>query len=137
MRGGGVYAASQTTLLQMKRNEESLLIRLSDFSSAASFCFQRQHFGFLFTAAGGMWHVAALKCLLLLNHRVDYIFLLDHGAHTERIPLNPMLGAYAATQTTLLRTKRLNKTPSPIFVYLCVLCFQRQPYGFFIFIKIN
>ena len=41
-------------------------------------------------------------------------------------------GAYAALQTTVLHMKRLSKTESPIFVLLCVLCFQRQ--SFFTFI---
>ena len=31
-------------------------------------------------------------------------------------------------QTTVLHMKRLNQTESPIFVILCVLCFQRQSY---------
>ena len=31
------------------------------------------------------------------------------------------LGAYAASQTTVLHMKRLNQTESPIFVILCVL----------------
>ena len=30
-------------------------------------------------------------------------------------------------QCTVLHMKRLNQTESPIFVILCVLCFQRQP----------
>ena len=29
------------------------------------------------------------------------------------------------SQTTVLHMKRLNQTESPIFVILCVLCFQR------------
>ena len=46
---------------------------------------------------------------------------------------------YAASQTmlfetTLLYMKRLNKTKSPIFVLLCGLCFQRQPFGFILVI---
>ena len=36
--------------------------------------------------------------------------------------------AYAASQTTVLHMKRLNQTESPIFVNLCVLCFQRQSF---------
>ena len=36
------------------------------------------------------------------------------------------LGAYAVLPTTVLHMKRLNQTESPIFVILCVLCFQRQ-----------
>ena len=40
---------------------------------------------------------------------------------------------YAPSQTTVLPMKRLNQTESPIFVILCVLCFQRQ--SFFTFIK--
>ena len=41
-------------------------------------------------------------------------------------------GAYAASQTTVLHMKRLNQTDYPIFVILCILCFQRQ--SFFTFI---
>ena len=37
-------------------------------------------------------------------------------------------GAYAASQTTVLHMKKLNQTESPIFVILCVLCFQRQSF---------
>ena len=36
--------------------------------------------------------------------------------------------AYADVQTTVLHMKRLNETESPIFVILCVLCFQRQSF---------
>ena len=42
------------------------------------------------------------------------------------------LRAYAASQTTVLHMKRLNQTDSPIFVILCVLCFQRQIFFTFI-----
>ena len=41
-------------------------------------------------------------------------------------------GAYSASQTTMLHMKRLNQTESPIFVILCVLCFQRQYFFTFI-----
>ena len=41
-------------------------------------------------------------------------------------------GAYAALKTAKLYMKRLNKTESPIFVLLCVLCIQRQPFRFVI-----
>ena len=34
--------------------------------------------------------------------------------------------AYAASQSTVLHMKRLNQTEYPIFVILCVLCFQRR-----------
>ena len=40
------------------------------------------------------------------------------------------VGDYAASQTILLHMKRLNKTESPIFVLLCVLCFKRQHFRF-------
>ena len=36
--------------------------------------------------------------------------------------------SYAASQTTLLHMKILDKTESLIFVIFCVLCFQRQPF---------
>ena len=42
-------------------------------------------------------------------------------------------GAYAASQTTMLHMKRLSQTESPIFVILCVLCFQRQSFFEFYF----
>ena len=40
------------------------------------------------------------------------------------------VGACTALQTTVLHMKRFNETesPSPIFVILCVLCFQRQSF---------
>ena len=41
------------------------------------------------------------------------------------------IGAYAASQTTVLHLKRLSQTESPIFVFLCVLCFQRQSLFYF------
>ena len=37
-----------------------------------------------------------------------------------------------ASQTTVLHMKRLNQTESPIFVILCLLCFQRQSFMTFI-----
>ena len=42
-------------------------------------------------------------------------------------------GAYAVSQTTVLHMKRLNQTESPIFVIVCVLCFQRQSFFLFLF----
>ena len=36
--------------------------------------------------------------------------------------------AYAASQTTMLHMKRLNQTESPIFIIMCVLCFQTQSF---------
>ena len=68
--------------------------------------------------------------------QVIFYYLKDHSAHPgyfeNRIPLKPALGACAASQTTVLHMKRLSQTESPIFVILCVLCFQRQ--SFFTFI---
>ena len=44
-----------------------------------------------------------------------------------RCSLKPALvGAYGASQTTVLHRKRLNQTESLIFVILCVLCFKRH-----------
>ena len=40
-------------------------------------------------------------------------------------------GAYAASQTTVLPTKRHSQTESQIFVILCALCFQRQSFFYF------
>ena len=36
--------------------------------------------------------------------------------------------SYAASHTTVLHMKRLNQTESPIFVILCVRCFQRESF---------
>ena len=41
-------------------------------------------------------------------------------------------GVYATSQTSLLHMKRFNKTECPGFVLLCILCFQRQPFRFYI-----
>ena len=58
-----------------------------------------------------------------------------HWAHFDYLenrmltPLKPLLrwgGANVTSKPTLLHIKRLNKTESPIFIILCVLCFQRQ-----------
>ena len=49
--------------------------------------------------------------------------------------LDKKLGAYAASQTTVMHMKRLNQTESPIFVILCVQCFQRQSFLTFILPK--
>ena len=38
--------------------------------------------------------------------------------------------AIAASQNTLLHINGLNKTESPIFILLHVLCFHRQPFRF-------
>ena len=57
---------------------------------------------------------------------------LSPGYFENRIPA---LGAYIASQTTVLHMKRLNQTESPIFVILCVLCFQRQ--FFFYYYSMN
>ena len=38
------------------------------------------------------------------------------------------MGAYAASQTTVLHMKKHNQTESSIFVVVCVLCFQRQSF---------
>ena len=46
--------------------------------------------------------------------------------------INTPAGAYAASQTTVLHMKRLSQTESPIFVILCVLCYQRQTFLTFI-----
>ena len=45
------------------------------------------------------------------------------------------MGAYAASQTTVLHVKGLNQTESPIFVILCVLCFQRQSFFLLLFVE--
>ena len=48
--------------------------------------------------------------------------------------LSRRYGAYAASHNTVLHMKRLNQTESPIFVVLCVRCFQRQSFSTFILI---
>ena len=39
------------------------------------------------------------------------------------------MGVYSIANYTIVY-KKLNKTESPIFVLLCVLCFKRQPFRF-------
>ena len=41
-------------------------------------------------------------------------------------------GGVCSTQTTVLHMKRLNQIESPIFMILCVLCFQRISFLTFI-----
>ena len=67
------------------------------------------------------------------NHEFTNITSRAHPGYFEnRIPIKPVLGggggAYAASQITVLHMKGLNQTESPIFVILCVLCFQRQSF---------
>ena len=42
--------------------------------------------------------------------------------------------AYAASQTKVVYMKRFNKTEFPIFILLCVLCFQSQPFRFLFYL---
>ena len=66
--------------------------------------------------------------------QIIFYFLWDllayPGYFENRIPIKPALveRAYVTSQTTVLHIKRLNQTESPIFVILCVLCFQRQSF---------
>ena len=48
--------------------------------------------------------------------------------------LSPSIGLdlFAASQTTVLHMKGFSQTESPIFVILCVLCFQRHSFLTFI-----
>ena len=59
------------------------------------------------------------------NHRKNYAL--------ER-PASRIRGWYAALQTTLLCMKRLNKTESPTFALLYVLCFYRQSFRFLFYV---
>ena len=54
-----------------------------------------------------------------------------------KIPALEGAGAYAASQATVLHMKRLNQTESPIFLILCVLCFQRLSFFDFYIIDAN
>ena len=72
--------------------------------------------------------------------QVIFYFLWDHWAHPDYLKIKFCLpgvggegggggmGAYVATQTTVLHMKRRNQTESPIFVIFCVLCFRRQSF---------
>ena len=68
--------------------------------------------------------VAAVKSLPVHHHCAGYI-LFPFGI------IEPILVTFS--QTTLLPLKRLNQTESPIFVILCVLCFQRQSFFTFFY----
>ena len=79
-------------------------------------------------------HVAALKKSPRTPSkcRLYFIFFGNHwanpGVFENRIPLKPELGdgSVCSLATTVLHIKRLSQTESPIFMILCVLCFQRQ-----------
>ena len=47
---------------------------------------------------------------------------------------DPLSEENTASHTTVLHLKRLNQTESPIFVIVCVLCFQRQSFLTFILV---
>ena len=72
----------------------------------------------------------AVKSLPVHNHSAGYILfslgsLSPSWCLENRILIKPALvGARGRMQPQ----KRLNQTESPIFVILCVLCFQRQSF---------
>ena len=77
-----------------------------------------------------------IACLVVSSILINsYAFLLncsthDHVEDSRTCRYKPFI---SALQTTVLHMKRLNQTESPIFLILCVLCFQRQSI-FFTFI---
>ena len=113
--------------------EETRSNRASDFRDFV--CFQRQSF-FTFILLYCSWCCACggRKKSSVHHHSAGYIFFFwGHWAYPgyfeNRIPLRV---TYAASQTTALHMKRLNQAESPIFVILCVLCFQWQSFLIFI-----
>ena len=54
-----------------------------------------------------------------------------NGLLTKKYSESELEGA-CSSQTILLHMKRFNKTEFPIFILLCVLCFLRQSFRFFI-----
>ena len=75
--------------------------------------------------------VVAVKSFPVHHRSAGYILFplesLSPSFYFEnRIPLKPALGSICSV------ANRLNQTESPIFVILCVLCFQRQSYLTFI-----
>ena len=63
----------------------------------------------------------------------------DMGRHCLSItrlgsPVFKLIKLHLPLKLHLLHMKRLNKTESPIFVLLCVLCFQRQTFRFLFYV---
>ena len=53
----------------------------------------------------------------------------------RRLSMVPKVFEPLKVDCILLHMNILNKTESPMFVLLCVLCFQRQPFKYFIILK--
>ena len=70
-----------------------------------------------------------LKIKYHLSRRRGVCVVLGKGGGGGRRRVG---AGHAASQTTVLHMRRLYQTESPIFMILCVLCFQRQ--SFFTFI---
>ena len=95
--------------------------------------------------------VAAVKRLLVFHHSAGFIlfflfflflfylffffscFLWNHWVHSgyfeNWIPIKPVLGG--RMQLRKLHSCILDKTESPIFIPMCVLCFQMKPFRLF------
>ena len=74
-----------------------------------------------------------VKCLLVHYHAGCILFPLGALSPSwlfwnSTTALSQRSRAYAASQTKVLHTKRLNQTESPIFMIVCVLCLQKQSF---------
>ena len=86
-------------------------------------------------------HMAAVKRLPILHHSADYIFDWAHSGFfenwTPRLRMVLRSVCSLANYILLANMLRLNEIESRIFVLLYVLCFQRQPLRFLIYIPEN
>ena len=119
-----MYAASQTTVLYMKRlnqTESPIFVIL---------CVLRQSFFtfiLLYCKCSGRKKSPRIIAQVIFYFLWDHGYFEDPGYSENRIRLSRRWGeggggAYAASQTKVLH---MNHTESPIFVILLVLCFQR------------
>ena len=70
--------------------------------------------------------MAAVKGLTVFHYSAGCIFI-SFGT-TQLILTTLKIEYLLLANYNAVDMKRLNKTGSPIFVLLCVLCFQRQPF---------
>ena len=77
--------------------------------------------------------MAAVKSLPVHHHSAGYIYFFwvhcaRPGYFENQIPRKPVLGAYAASQTTVLHIKRFDQTEFLSFVILCVFFPKDNPF---------
>ena len=61
-------------------------------------------------------------------YKITRIHVYKWTTSCKNVSLGTRGCMYATSQTTVLHMERLSQTESPIFMILCVLCFQRQSF---------